>query len=499
VSISPRIGLKAPGVPEAAFIAVTAGLTAAAIVVPSLGLVFLVVAAVALILWIAVRFLHGNTEPLALLWVLIFPLGYYFASFPREKAVLTLDRAVITILVVSMGFAAPRYLSKVPRALSRSALAWLVFLIVAGVSLHKAAYPLTSARLIVDSFLLPALLGAYVIRFFRVRQHLAALHTFCCLMAVYVAAVGVVEFATGQDVLPLPGGELVFAGRWARPNGPFNSDDAFAIIGLLTFFFILFLGHALRDRWSGSRRLLHSIGMSCALASGLMPLFRSVLATLVIILTLDFFFAKKPSQRVALVGLLILLAGLVLGSAVFAPDAYSDRSRPDNLYFRIAGEKQFLSVFLDNPLFGVGIGNYSKAVSQESRYAALYQGVQSTEAPHSNLGAVLSETGLVGFIPYVLAQILLIAAFYKFKKSGDPEGIFVWKFFLYAFLSYWISGLTLASGYYSETNLFFIFVLAAIYKYGVTGVDASRPRDEDRLIQVEPRSFSFSSAGYREF
>ena len=486
--------------PEGALIAAAAALTAAAILVPSLGLAFLVLPAVTLIAWIALRFLHGNTEPVALLWVLLFPLGYYFATFPREKGIFTLDRALITILVVGLGFAAPRTLSKVPRPLSRCALAWLGFLIVAGVSLHKAAYPLTSARLIMDSFLLPALLGAYVVRFFRVREHLATLHTLCCLMAVYVAAIGAVEFITGEDLLPLPGGALVFAGRLARPNGPFYSDDGFAIIGLLTLFFILFLRHALRHQWSGSRQVLHIIGVVCALASGLMPLFRSVLITLLVILVLDYFFTRRAMGRVLRLSLMLLLVGSLLGSAVFVPDAYTDRSRPDNFYFRIAGQKQFFTVFLDNPLFGVGIGNYSTAVSQESRYLTLYQGVQAADAPHSNLGAILSETGLVGFTPYVLAQFLLIAAFYKFKKNDAQEGIVLWKFFLYAFLSYWISGLTLASGYYSETNLFFIFVLAAMYKYGITGNSGSSARDNVAAIEImEPVSVSFSTAIRREF
>jgi O-antigen ligase len=488
------------GVPEAAFIAVTAALTATAILAPSVGLAFLLLPVIALILWVALRFLHGNTEPVALLWVLIFPLGYYFASFPREKSIFTLDRALVMLLFVGMGFAAPQVLSKTPRPLKRCALAWLGFVVVAGFSLHKAISPLTDSRLVVDSFLLPLLLGAYVMRFFPVREHLATLHTLCCVMAVYVAAIGAVEFFTGEDILPLPGGHLVPAGRLARPNGPFYSYHALAIIGLLTFFFILFLRHALRDQWSGSRQLLHIVGLVSALASGLMPLFRSVLITLMLILFLDYFFAPKLIGRVLRITLMILLVGSILVTAVVVPDAYVDRSRPDNFYFRIAAEMQFFTVFLDHPLFGVGMGNYSQVVSEESRYLAEFQGVQSSAEPHNTLGAILSETGLVGFVPYVLAQILLLTAFYELSRKNAKEGRFVWRFFLYAFLSYWISGFTLASGYSSEINLFFAFVLTVMYKYGITGERGSRVRDSVHVVEVaEPLSVDFSTAMRRGF
>ena len=503
VSTAPKIFSKVSnGLPEAALIAVASAVTAAIILVPSLGLAILVLPAVAVIFWVVLRFLHGKTEPLLVAWVLVFPLGYHFLTFPREKAIITLDRVLIAILVMGMGFAAPRALSKIPRPLSRSAIAWLGFLLVSGFSLHKAVAPLGSTRLVLDAFLLPALLGFYVIRFFRVRDHLATLHTLCCIMAIYVAAIGAGEFFTGVDLLPLPGGDLVFAGQFARPNGPFYSDDAFAIIGLLSFFFILFLRHALHDRWSASRQLLHTLGIACALASGLMPLFRSVLVTLVVILALDYFSRRTAMGRVARFSVMILLVGLVLVAAVVAPDAYTDRSRPDNFYFRIAGEKQFLAVFLDHPLLGIGIKNYTDVVSQESRYAALYEGVQASTAPHSNLGAVLSETGLVGFVPYVLSQILLIAAFYKLARNNSGgEGALLWKFFLYSFLSYWVSGLTLASGYSSETNLFFVFVLSIMYKYGITAAPVASPRHTHfgQVEIIEPVSTRSSTVTRRGF
>jgi hypothetical protein len=46
--------------------------------------------------------------------------------------------------------------------------------------------------------------------------------------------------------------------------------------------------------------------------------------------------------------------------------------------------------------------------------------------------------------------------------------VVVWKYFLYIFLSYWVSGLSLTSGHYGDLNLWYLLTLAVLYKYGVT-------------------------------
>jgi hypothetical protein len=49
----------------------------------------------------------------------------------------------------------------------------------------------------------------------------------------------------------------------------------------------------------------------------------------------------------------------------------------------------------------------------------------------------------------------------------------VWTYFLYIFLSYWVNGMTLASGYNSDLNLWFILAVATLYKYSIED-DVSR-------------------------
>jgi hypothetical protein len=73
---------------------------------------------------------------------------------------------------------------------------------------------------------------------------------------------------------------------------------------------------------------------------------------------------------------------------------------------------------------------------------------------------------------------LLVGAFWRVRKWDTPVARLVWIFFLYVFLGYWINGMSLASGYNSDVNLWFIFALAIFYKYWMT--------DEDWLTARSP-------------
>jgi len=83
--------------------------------------------------------LNGKVEPVILTWVLIFPLGYYFLTFPPRRAIVTLDRVLVMVLLLAIAFA-PRHLSqRLPIALRRFAMVWIAFVVVALASLIHAS------------------------------------------------------------------------------------------------------------------------------------------------------------------------------------------------------------------------------------------------------------------------------------------------------------------------------------------------------------------------
>jgi hypothetical protein len=79
------------------------------------------------------------------------------------------------------------------------------------------------------------------------------------------------------------------------------------------------------------------------------------------------------------------------------------------------------------------------------------------------LMTVLSEEGMFGLLFYVLAQAFLFRAMWKIRRAFPPG----WLAFLYCFLIYVLTGLDFAIVCFSDINLFYILVMAAIYQYQI--------------------------------
>jgi len=461
-----------------------AALTAALLVLPLSWIAYgsFALALLLLAIYVAASTLEGKAETFLLAWILISPLGYYYLSYPQDKPYLSFDRAVVPLLVVAMCFALPSDTTPIPRVLRRLGLVWAAFLLSAGLSLLKISGSsglLSGARVWLDAFLLPALLAWYVIRCFPVGRYLRALHALVCLTALYLAPMGVVEFVSGKDILPLPSAGLYFAGSgeslFLRANGPYSSSNSYSLIGLMMFCLLLFLRQALgRDALPWWQRMLHVLGVTSALIVSALSVHRSIFITLLVMFLLQAWFAPSVRQRLAYASILLVIVGVVLAGSALAPELYEERiSSGVNLYARLAQQRQTLEVFQRNPLLGAGLNNFISSAPQATPYTGFYSGVEPLDAPHNNLGAILAETGILGFIPYVLANGMLVAVFWQFRSRGLRHSKLVWTFFVYVFLSYWISGLDVTSGHYGDLNLWYLLTLAVLYKYALTQPEAA--------------------------
>lgn len=442
---------------------------ALAILKPVLGLGLIgMVAGIAVIVYLLVTILSGTVGPAILTWVLIFPLGYYFLSFPREKSIVTLDRVLVIVLLLAAGFASQRMSDPLPPPLRRCAIAWIIFLVSAAASLTHASNLLVSGKLLIDAFCLPALLGLCVLRTFDTRRYATALHTAACVMAFYAMCIGVAEEIVKEDLLPLPGSGIGFAGSLTRPNGPFSTPDSLALIGAITFFLLLFLRSTMKEPLPLWRSLLHGTGVLASLGMALMPMFRAVYIGLLVPLLVETWTTRNARRKMAGLALLMICAITVVLVSVFAPDTFEDRSQPGNIYSRMAQQRQTLQVFLAHPFLGVGLGRFTETVQGDSRYLASYQGIEAPESPHNNLGQIATETGLLGFVPYVIAQIYLVITFREASKRQSRDSQIVWKGFLYLFLCCFIQGMTASSSFNADVNLWYIFAISIFYKYYMT-------------------------------
>src|SRR5262249_16635225 len=95
-------------------------------------------------------------------------------------------------------------------------------------------------------------------------------------------AIGLMEAIRFRDLLAFSdGGNYADTGivGLLRPNGPFRSNNSFALIGAILFFFLRFLRGAMPSPIGFARTWLHRVGMGASLIMAMLPLFRSVLLT----------------------------------------------------------------------------------------------------------------------------------------------------------------------------------------------------------------------------
>ncbi|MGB6472792.1 MAG: O-antigen ligase family protein [Candidatus Sulfotelmatobacter sp.] len=432
---------------------------------------------------VVVAVLRGRAQILLLGWILIFPLGYYFLAFPKDHQIITLDRTLIVLLLVSACFSDSCANHTISRALGKSAAYWLVFLLFAALTIPIGKTSLTSLRLLLEAFLFPALLAWYVLRYFEPRRYLSALHAITCVMAMYVAAIGIGEVILQRDLLPIADSSLLMAGDTGeatkqllvRPNGPFASTNSFAMVGLVSFFFLVFLKKALAGDMPVWQRLLHRLGTAAALAEALMPLFKSVLVSLVLVLIVGSFY-RQGGRRFVQLGAILSLGCALLFLQMALPSVFEERADSETFNERVAQEKQTLAVVIDHPLVGVGFANFSRAVGS-GRYAASFKGAEALDSPHNILGAIFAETGVIGFLPFGASQALFVIAFWRLRRAKTKDSKLAWEVFLFIFLCYWINGLALALIYSEDLNLWYMLVLAVLYKFAITSPDVlSSPR-----------------------
>jgi hypothetical protein len=433
---------------------------------PSAGVAIL--GAWTLLIWVAISFTYGKFDYVALTWVTIFPYCYYYFSYPAERAIFTVDRAFIVLLAIELVVMARRPGSTpLTGEIQIAACFWGLYLVVCFGSLagHPVFDVLGSYRLLLDGMLMPALLGLYAVRLFPITRNLSKLHACLCVMMLGIAAVCGSELINGKNLLPWPGAIETWVYNYdvkiLRVDGPFEQPGVLSVVAILAFFLIIYLRRIMPPVFSPWRSLLHRMGAVASFTVALIPLNRGLIFALIPIALIEACSRNRLLSRRIWVA---IFAGILLAAVaakLLYPRIYDDRvSRPDNVYQRLAQDEETLRVVRDHPFFGVGFNQYHDVASSEPMYLAQWKGIESMNLPHNVLMTVLSEEGIVGLLFYVLAQLFFIRAMWKIRKNY-PAG---WLAFLYCLLIYVLIGLDDAIVYFSDINLFYIFVLGTLYQ-----------------------------------
>jgi hypothetical protein len=414
-------------------------------------------------LWVAISFVRGQFHYVAVVWVAVYPYCYYFFSYYVKRSIFTVDRALIVLLAIEM-FVVSRKAIMAPltRDICISAYFWALYLLVCCFSLmgHTLSEVLPSCRIMVDGMLLPPVVGLYAVRYFPLRNGLQKLHLGTCILGLGLCISGLIELTTGMDLFPYGAEPLFTDTHIRRADGPFEQHVVLCMVAILTFFFLLYLRRLMPDKISPWRTILHKAAAVAALGAALLPLDRGLVIALVPIGIID----CCSRQRLLPRRLWAAFFGIILLTVVTAkwmdPRLYEERvSRPDNFYQRLAQDQETLRVVSAYPFFGVGFGLYHDVAAQDPLFMATWNGIESMNLPHNALMTVLSEDGIVGLLFYVLAQVFFVRAMWRIRKAHPPG----WLAFLYCFLSYVLIGLDFGTVYFSDINLFFVFILGIIF------------------------------------
>jgi hypothetical protein len=432
-----------------------------------------------LLIWLTISFIRGRFDYVVLVWVAVFPYCYYFFSYPAERAIFTIDRAFIVLLAIELFFISRRTgATPLTRDMRISAYLWGLYLLVCFGSLadHPVSDVLGSYRLLLDGMLMPALLGLYAVRLFPITRNLSKLHGCVCVLMLSIAVVCGSELVSGKNLLPWPGATETWVytadAKILRVDGPFENSSVLSVIGVVGFFFIIYSRRLIGSSLTRTQHLLHNIGVLASLTSALMPMNRVLVIAILLCASIDYF-AKAPliCRRTwnCLFAALFIVA---VAAKLLYPGLFEDRvTRGDNLYQRVAQDVQTAEVIRDHPLMGVGFNLYAATVIGDPRYAVQWGGFEAMNIPHNSLLSVLAEEGSVGFLLYVGGQLYFIRAMWRLRKVNRLG----WQVFLYCILVYVIFGFDVGIAYYSDLNLFYMFVLGIILQIQLRMLPESNP------------------------
>jgi O-antigen ligase len=392
-------------------------------------------------------------------WIAATPWASYVLRWPEERSLVTFDRVVVLAIVAGYLVRAHRERGRLP-APSLFELSWAAFVAVALASVVALSESKGLAlKTAVDAFALPLALFYALRTGFDTRRGRLAVFWGAVVLALSLPWVGLYEFAVGRDAMVWKGASIFRTGI-VRANGPFVTDNSYAIISALVGVFLVWLPDALGLRLDRTGRILWRAAQASALLAALVPAFRTIVGAIVAALALPYVLAARVRtlSRVVLVAALLLVAAIPVLVPLSRTATFRDRiADPSSAFSRAATYLAALDVISDRPLFGVGLTNYHEYF--EAKYGtAWYIDVEAVadigaeSYPHNNLLGVWAELGTLGAFFYVLAAVVLAGTAWRRRNVAALALMAV----------YWIPGMTLQSGFYADLNLYYFAMLAVV-------------------------------------
>jgi O-antigen ligase len=410
-------------------------------------------------------------EALLAVWFAASPWASYFLRFPDERSVVTFDRVAVLAAVVGLLARERRSGRRLPGPTTFE-VAWACFAVTAALNaLALSEQKALALRITADAFVLPLLLFYAVRAGFDAARGGRALFWGAVALGLSLPWTGLYEFVREVDVLAYEGSSIFRAGV-VRANGPFTTDNSFALVSALVAVFLAWLPRELGLSVEGAAaRGARRAAQLAALLAALVPIFRAVMLALGAAFALPYLVAGRVRTlaRAAAVVLLVALAALPLLARVAGTRTFEERiSDPSSAYSRLATYRAAVDVIGDHPIRGVGLVNYSSYF--DAKYGtAWYVDVEevgdvgAANYPHNNFLGTWAELGLLGIFFYALAAAALAVEAWRRSVAA-----------LALMIVYWVPGMTLQSGIYSDLNLYYFCMLAVLLGPGRRPVAGGR-------------------------
>jgi len=442
-------------------------------------------------------------ELLLLAWFATTPLVSYWFRIPIERSIITYDRAVFGVVLAILLLRRIRVGRGRGFNVTRFEIAWGLLSIAALLSVAAKSTNIGYAtKIAVDSLVLPLIAFHLARNHFDTDRYAKPLLWALIAVVLFLFVTGVNEYTSGVNLFHYKGSELIRDGEY-RVNGPFASDSSFAIISLLLALFLSAAPNLLKIRLDNSARFLLTCAFAAGLAASLLPLFRVVLAALVVSwIVLEagairfrtrlqspgeeqgyrrgdgmepaFSRHSRAGRRLWLISARVIVAATLIIFALVKWDAISGAASaeqrlvsPNSAYGRLATWGAAINIASNHPLFGVGLCNYPEVFSAE--YADRAQLIWDdselavADSPHSNALWIAAELGFPALAIYIMANLYLFGmGFRALARASDSHARASAACFVALVLAYSIPGLALASGAYSDLNLYFFFLLGLL-------------------------------------
>lgn len=409
-----------------------------------------IVAALAAVAAGSIVLARRSPEALLAIWLASSPWLSFALRYPELQSVVTFDRIVIPAIVLGLVAKGVRRDGRLPR-IHPGEVAAAVFACVALASVALASIEKGYAlRTAFDSFVLPVALLYGVRTGFDVARGRTAIVAASVALGLVLPLPGLWEFATGSDLFAYQGASIFRTGI-VRPNGPFVTDNSYAMIGATMALFVLWSPRALGVKVRGAATALWAAALAGCVLTAAIPLFRTVIACTCLAAMVPWLVEHRARSiaRAVLVGLLVGIASLPAILAVSGTSVFRDRIvDPSSGFSRAATYLAGADIVGDRPILGVGLTNYHEYFVGKFGDAWYVEvetvGDEGAESyPHNNVLSVWAELGLIGLVPFAAAGIMLAGYCWRCR---DVEALGL-------MAAYALPGITLVTCYSADLNL----------------------------------------------